>query len=67
MEPHTVGPDTRLEEVARLLQVYQIDQVPVINDQSVVVGLIDIQDCMMDFTVKHTTMLNHKAEPSIGL
>jgi len=46
--PRVVYADTQILEVQKCLRQYQIDNLPVVNAQGQVVGLIDVQDLMMD-------------------
>jgi len=44
--PKTVGPDQNVMEAAKLLDEYNVDQVPVVDDKNRPVGLLDIQDLL---------------------
>ncbi|MCL4127382.1 UNVERIFIED_CONTAM: hypothetical protein GTU68_002743 [Idotea baltica] len=44
--PKSIHPEALIEEAQRLLQEHHIDQVPVVNDASEPVGLIDVQDLL---------------------
>lgn len=42
--PKTIHEDQSIEEAANLLRTYGIDQLPVVNTQNQIVGLLDVQD-----------------------
>ena len=44
--PKTVQPHQLLEEALRVLAEFQIDQVPVVDDDGRAVGLLDVQDVL---------------------
>lgn len=44
--PRTIGPDALAAEGRRLLHEYQIDQVPVVDANGIVAGLLDVQDLL---------------------
>ncbi len=45
-QPKTLTTDQLVEDAHRLLRENRIDQAPVVNDQGVAVGLIDVQDLL---------------------
>jgi arabinose-5-phosphate isomerase len=44
--PKCVRPDQLLEEAERVLRVFRVDQIPVIDDEHRPVGLLDVQDIL---------------------
>jgi arabinose-5-phosphate isomerase len=44
--PRTVRPEALVADAARVLRQARIDQVPVVDDESRPVGLLDVQDLL---------------------
>jgi arabinose-5-phosphate isomerase len=44
--PKAIGPDALVAEAERILREYQIDQIPVLDEERRPIGLLDVQDLL---------------------